>query len=167
MRAVKGAEIVLPFRSSIAPLTSKIPKLRRPSYLVNPSTHIPNRFSETEHCVRVLTSSDSAVKQILLTMNERDNFIVEDLDDFHIIIKADEEYRVRKQLEVEVRHYSKPRLLQDGAHLSLSWRRTRTAWSDISVHKQYDKRCAYDATNPGSFSRPRIPATSSLSSEGT
>ena len=36
-------------------------------------------------------------------MNERDNFIVEDLDDFHIIIKADEEYRVRKQLELEVR----------------------------------------------------------------
>jgi TFIIH basal transcription factor complex TTD-A subunit len=35
-------------------------------------------------------------------MNERDNFIVEDLDDFHIIIKADEEYRVRKQLELEV-----------------------------------------------------------------
>ena len=48
-------------------------------------------------------SSDSAVKQILLTMNERDNFIVEDLDDFHVIIKADEEYRVRKQLELEVR----------------------------------------------------------------
>jgi len=38
----------------------------------------------------------------LLTMNERDNFIVEDLDDFHIIIKADEEYRVRKQLELEL-----------------------------------------------------------------
>jgi len=48
------------------------------------------------------------VKQILLTMNERDNFIVEDLDDFHIIIKADEEYRVRKQLELEVRRRSKP-----------------------------------------------------------
>jgi len=39
-------------------------------------------------------------------MNERDNFIVEDLDDFHVIIKADEEYRVRKQLELEVRHCS-------------------------------------------------------------
>lgn len=38
-------------------------------------------------------------------MNEKDNFIVEDLDDFHVIIKADEEYRVRKQLEVEVRRY--------------------------------------------------------------
>jgi len=50
----------------------------------------------------VLLTCDSAVKQILLTMNERDNFIVEDLDDFHIIIKADEEYRVRKQLELEL-----------------------------------------------------------------
>jgi hypothetical protein len=40
-------------------------------------------------------------------MNERDNFIVEDLDDFHVIIKADEEYRVRKQLELEVCHYPK------------------------------------------------------------
>jgi len=50
----------------------------------------------------VLLTCDSAVKQILLTMNERDNFIVEDLDDFHVIIKADEEYRVRKQLELEL-----------------------------------------------------------------
>jgi len=50
----------------------------------------------------VLLTCDSAVKQILLTMNERDNFIVEDLDDYHIIIKADEEYRVRKQLELEL-----------------------------------------------------------------
>jgi len=50
----------------------------------------------------VLLTCDSAVKQILLTMNERDNFIVKDLDDFHVIIKADEEYRVRKQLEQEL-----------------------------------------------------------------
>jgi len=56
----------------------------------------------------VLLTCDSAVKQILLTMNERDNFIVEDLDDFHVIIKADEEYRVRKQLgqELEKNTYS-------------------------------------------------------------
>ena len=72
------------------------------------------------------TLSDSAVKQILLTMNERDNFIVEDLDDFHVIIKADEEYKVRKQLELEVRRCFEPLCLPGGAHLSLSWRRTRT-----------------------------------------
>lgn len=64
-------------------------------------------------------------------MNERDNFIVEDLDDFHIIIKADEEYRVRKQLELEVRRRSKPRLPLNAAHVSLSWKRTHTVWNDI------------------------------------
>lgn len=36
-------------------------------------------------------------------MNERDNFIIEDLDDYHLVIKADEEYRVRRELEIEVR----------------------------------------------------------------
>lgn len=46
--------------------------------------------------------SDSAVKQILLTMNEKDPFVIEDLDDYHLVIKADEEYRVRRELEAEV-----------------------------------------------------------------
>jgi len=35
-------------------------------------------------------------------MNEKQNFIIEDLDDYHLVIKADEEYRVRKDLEVEL-----------------------------------------------------------------
>lgn len=48
-------------------------------------------------------ASDSAVKQILLTMNEKEPFIIEDMDEYHLIIKADEEYRVRKELEAEVR----------------------------------------------------------------
>jgi TFIIH basal transcription factor complex TTD-A subunit len=43
------------------------------------------------------------VKQILLTMNEKESFVIEDLDDCHLVIKADEEYRVRKELEAEVR----------------------------------------------------------------
>ena len=47
--------------------------------------------------------SDSAVKQILLQMNEKQRFIIEDLDDTHLVIKADEEYRIRRELEVEVR----------------------------------------------------------------
>ncbi|EGN94352.1 hypothetical protein SERLA73DRAFT_62544 [Serpula lacrymans var. lacrymans S7.3] len=46
--------------------------------------------------------SDSAVKQILLTMNDKAPFIIEDLDDNHILIKADEEYRVRRELEAEL-----------------------------------------------------------------
>jgi len=46
--------------------------------------------------------SDPAVKQILLVMNEKQSFIIEDLDDHHLVIKADEEYRVRQDLEIEV-----------------------------------------------------------------
>jgi TFIIH basal transcription factor complex TTD-A subunit len=49
-----------------------------------------------------LLDSDPAVKQILLTMNEKQTFIIEDLDDYHLVIKSDEEYRVRQELEVEV-----------------------------------------------------------------
>jgi TFIIH basal transcription factor complex TTD-A subunit len=49
-----------------------------------------------------LLDSDPAVKQILLTMNERQTFIIEDLDDYHLVIKGDEEYRVRQELEAEV-----------------------------------------------------------------
>ncbi|THG95613.1 hypothetical protein EW145_g7926 [Phellinidium pouzarii] len=52
--------------------------------------------------LRAHARSDSAVKQILLTMNEKSSFVIEDLDDFHLVIKADEEYRVRKQLETEL-----------------------------------------------------------------
>lgn len=49
--------------------------------------------------------SDSAVKQILLTLDERpgQSFIIEDLDEFHVLIRADEEQRVRRELETEVR----------------------------------------------------------------
>lgn len=49
--------------------------------------------------------SDSAVKQILITMNEKEapGFIVEDLDDFHLLIKPEAEYRIRNQLEAEAR----------------------------------------------------------------
>jgi len=46
--------------------------------------------------------SDPAVKQILLVMNDKQSFIIEDLDDHHLVIKTDEEYRVRQELEVEV-----------------------------------------------------------------
>ncbi len=36
-------------------------------------------------------------------MNEKQSFIIEDLDDHHVVIVAEEEYRVRKELEAEVR----------------------------------------------------------------
>ncbi|KAI0317957.1 nucleotide excision repair TFIIH subunit [Amylostereum chailletii] len=50
----------------------------------------------------VLLTCDSAIKQILLSMNEKQSFIIEDLDECHVIIKADEEYRVRRDLEAEL-----------------------------------------------------------------
>jgi TFIIH basal transcription factor complex TTD-A subunit len=48
--------------------------------------------------------SDSAVKQILVTLDERpgQSFIIEDLDEFHVLVRADEEQRVRRELEAEV-----------------------------------------------------------------
>ena len=37
-------------------------------------------------------------------MNEKESFIIEDLDEYHLVIKAEQEYRVRKVLEAEVRN---------------------------------------------------------------
>jgi len=50
----------------------------------------------------ILFTCDSTVKQILLVMNSKNTFIIDDLDDFHVVIKADEEYRVRSELEAEL-----------------------------------------------------------------
>ncbi|KAK0216950.1 nucleotide excision repair TFIIH subunit [Armillaria novae-zelandiae] len=50
----------------------------------------------------VLLTCDAAVKQILLAMNERQTFIIEDLDDNHLLIKQEMEYYVRKELETEL-----------------------------------------------------------------
>jgi len=50
----------------------------------------------------ILLTCDSAVKQILLVMNERENFIIDDLDDHHLIIRAEDEVRVRSELEAEM-----------------------------------------------------------------
>ncbi|KAF9042777.1 nucleotide excision repair TFIIH subunit [Hymenopellis radicata] len=50
----------------------------------------------------VLLTCDAAVKQILLAMNEKQFFIIDDLDDNHLLIKADMEYMVRRELEVEL-----------------------------------------------------------------
>ena len=70
--------------------------------------------------------SDPAVKQILLMMNEKKSFIIEDLDSHHLVIKADEEYRVREELSQEVSlNLSLPIL----ANSVSSWRKTRTAWN--------------------------------------
>ena len=67
------------------------------------------------------------MKQILLAMNEKSSFIIEDLDDFHLVIKADEEWRVRKELESEVRLCIQLSLNHPFS-IEHSLRRTRIVW---------------------------------------
>jgi TFIIH basal transcription factor complex TTD-A subunit len=79
----------------------------------------------------VFLPSDSAVKQILLTLDERpgQSFIIEDLDEFHVLVRADEEQRVKRELEAEVcspLHPAEPFFFPDGD--ARSWRRIRIAW---------------------------------------
>ncbi|KAL1745241.1 TFIIH subunit TTDA/Tfb5 [Schizophyllum fasciatum] len=57
----------------------------------------------------VLLTCDPAVKQILLILNEKYNtsaggggFIIDDLDDWHVVIRADDEMRVRRELDAEL-----------------------------------------------------------------
>ncbi|KAI0037110.1 nucleotide excision repair TFIIH subunit [Vararia minispora EC-137] len=50
----------------------------------------------------VLLTCDPAVKQILLMLNNRQPFILQDLDEFHVVIKAELEAWVRSQLETEL-----------------------------------------------------------------
>lgn len=45
--------------------------------------------------------SDAAVKQILLHMNAEQQFIIQDLDDTHLVIKGEELERIRRALDVE------------------------------------------------------------------
>ncbi|KAF8587495.1 hypothetical protein K439DRAFT_1338076, partial [Ramaria rubella] len=45
---------------------------------------------------------DPAVKQLLVNMDEKHSFIIQDLDDNHLLIKVDEEDRVRRELEGEL-----------------------------------------------------------------
>lgn len=80
----------------------------------------------------LLSLSDSAVKQILVTLDERpgQSFIIEDLDEFHVLIRADEEQRVRRELEAEVRpHPGVVSSLVNELHATHSWRRIHIAWN--------------------------------------
>ena len=52
------------------------------------------------HCI--VLQGNTAVKQILLALNEKRSIIIEDLDDSHMAIKVDEEFWVWKQLDIEV-----------------------------------------------------------------
>ena len=120
MKAIRGMFIAIISRN----ILPKPRPPRCPAHLVGPSPFL--RVTHTDS-----SSSDSAVKQILLTMNEKQSFIIEDLDDYHLVIKADEEWRVRRELEAEVRlrirHCRSPAIFKESILQSL--RRTRTAWN--------------------------------------
>lgn len=63
-------------------------------------------------------------------MNEQEPFIIEDLDDYHLVIKADEEQRVRRELEAEVNTLPYLPYLSELIEVFFSWRRTRIALSE-------------------------------------
>lgn len=74
-----------------------------------------------------MQASDSAVKQILLSLNEEERFIVEDLDDTHVMIAPEKVERVRTLLESEVcndNHYHSGISNSGSCHAISSWRRT-------------------------------------------
>ena len=47
--------------------------------------------------------SDAAVKQLILSLDERNRFIIMDLDETHLLISPDRIDWLRAELEVEVR----------------------------------------------------------------
>ena len=98
MKAIKGS----PNHPTAQFLATKQFHFRCSAHLVRAVSFEQGLFTQLLDYQR----SDPAVKQILLTMNERQSFIIEDLDDYHLVIKVDEEYRIRKELEIEVGYNS-------------------------------------------------------------
>ncbi|KAG9017707.1 hypothetical protein FRB90_000192 [Tulasnella sp. 427] len=78
------------------------------SHASPPSKRFKLHYIQTERDNRmraikgVLLTCDTAVKQILLTLNEKEAFIVEDLDETHVIIAPDKVERVRSALASEL-----------------------------------------------------------------
>lgn len=66
-------------------------------------------------------------------MNEKKGFIIEDLDGRHLVIKADDEFRVREELIREVSLNLSLSQLWLTHNPDSSWIKTHTAWTcDIS-----------------------------------
>ena len=89
--------------------TTSLPLLRHAHHLVSPPpphrppsqpSHPPTHPSQADHSP---PRSDPAVKQILLQMDETTaRFIIQDLDPTHLLIKPQDEERVRRLLEAEL-----------------------------------------------------------------
>jgi TFIIH basal transcription factor complex TTD-A subunit len=50
----------------------------------------------------VVVCSDAAVKQLILSLDERNRFIIMDLDDTHLLISPERIDWLRSELELEV-----------------------------------------------------------------
>ena len=124
MKAVKGTFLMLTVYAKHTPFTRH-------------SFHLVRIFFCNDIIVDSILEpcSDPAVKQILLMMNEKKSFIIQDLDDHHLVIKADEEYRVREELSQEVclNLSLSITISTNPSNPDSSWRKTHTAWNhDIS-----------------------------------
>lgn len=49
----------------------------------------------------ILLNSDPPVKQLILVMNEERNFLIQDLDETHLLVSADSVEMIKEQLEDE------------------------------------------------------------------
>jgi TFIIH basal transcription factor complex TTD-A subunit len=47
---------------------------------------------------------DPPVKQLILSMDEEKHFVIQDLDETHLLVSADSVDMIKEQLEEEVRH---------------------------------------------------------------
>lgn len=50
----------------------------------------------------VLITTDPPVKQLILVMNEERNFLIQDLDETHLLVSADSVEMIKEQLEEEL-----------------------------------------------------------------
>ena len=106
MRAIKGITFHQPHIHEIT-LSNSIQGSFSHGQAQNAHLH-PTARTEVEPLIS--SCSDPAVKQILLIMDEKENFIIEDLDEHHIVAKVECEWRVRQDLETEVSFFSNHRL---------------------------------------------------------
>ena len=73
-----------------------------------------------------------------MAMNEKQGFVIEDLDDYHLVIKADDEWRVRKELETEVRVPQQRPFPSPQYSIPASLKRIHTAWNESIARVRYN-----------------------------
>lgn len=54
--------------------------------------------------MQTVLRSDAPIKQLILMMDEEKHFVIQDLDETHLLVSADSVDMIKMQLEEEVRH---------------------------------------------------------------